>query len=424
MRIVNLTPFELLARPQQPAPPDWALTVVLKGTFTLKPDAPCPPAAKHKPIQGDETFLDEIGRSLRWADDGAPIKPHTDFYILGSFHQPGGVPAPFGRASFELGPLSKELLFFGPRFATPGRQWEIGPPAPVASVPLRWEFSFGGLSDPRNPLGRGIEPATLPDGSEALALPQIEYPEQRLRKLGDRPPPANFAPVPPGFESRLAKRGTYDQRWAVFRAPLPPLDFDPSYYNAAPGDQQAGNFPRGDETLILRNLHPSLPELRTRLPGVSPHAGVLVAEGMSASPQPVTMNLDTIVAMPEEDALVLVWRGVVPLRGGALSEEILWLQVELEETSAEKPPFAPLAARMLNGWQPAAAAPAAAPAAPPAEDEDVAKSLGEARKLLAGVALPPALAQLVAEENDPNILFDALGKHIEETLSSLESQLG
>src|SRR5882757_6513382 len=153
MRIINNTLFEFLSLPSEVVPPQQSLTLVVKGTFDLKDGAICTPSEKQRGISGDEPYLDDVGRSLAWASDLAPFKPRTDVYVIGAFHQPGGVAAPEGRASFTLGPLHKELAFFGARSAVrqADKPVSITAPAPMVSVPLRWEYSFGGLDDPRNP---------------------------------------------------------------------------------------------------------------------------------------------------------------------------------------------------------------------------------------------------------------------------------
>ena len=73
------------------------------------------------------------------------------------------------------------------------------------------------------------------------------------------------------WEPRLGRQGTRDQRWAMFRAPLPPQDFDPRFANAAPDDQQLPEgFFRGDETVTLTGLHRSCPVYEAMLPGQAP----------------------------------------------------------------------------------------------------------------------------------------------------------
>ena len=413
MQIVNKTPFVFL--PLNPKGPEHRMTLILKGTFDLKPGQACTPASTQLPLSGDKPFLDDIGRSLAWATDLTSFKPHTDFYVIGTFHQPGGQPAPEGHASITLGPLHKELAIRGPRVAIqqPDKTWAVSPPTPIKSVPLRWEYSFGGLTDRRNPMGMGIDPLDMPDGTKAVRLPLIEHPAHLIRTMKDRPPPANFAPVPPSFQQRRQKLGTRDRHWAVFQAPLPPKDYDPSYQNAAPNDQQAGNYPTGDEVMTLRNLHPSLPELTTRLPGLRTRVGLLRNAPDGVTADEVAMHIDTVIALPDSDHLVLLWRGVTTLRTDRTPDEILLFQIEMEPTTA--PPAVPsLPQRMLAEYN--------AKQAQEAEQEqaEIAKTLGEVRKLLTKANLPPELTKTLETETDPQKLYDLLDSHLTTIIADIK----
>ena len=433
MSLINNTPFKLVPLSSQVSPPAHSMTVIVKGTFMLRDGGVCTLADEQLDFAPDEPYLDDIGRSLAWASDLAPFKPHTDFYLHGAFHQPDGQPAPGGTASIELGPLKKSLVIHGPRRATiRDGVWIIGEATPVVSVPMRWEYSFGGVSHAANPFGRGIDPVAGQDGETMVDLPLIEHPDYPVRRPTDRPPPANFAPVPVLFEERLRKRGTYDQRWNLFRAPLPPIDFDPSYHNAAPGDQQAGNYPCGNELLVLRHLHPRIPELRTRLPGLRPRVGILRIKTdvpknpakiagwnkWDVSAHEVVMNIDTVVALPQDDRIVLVWRGVQPMRQPNLTPELAWLQCELDEPGRPPLDFAEIEARMRNSYR---------ESMPPSHEEvdrEIAALLNHAKGRLKEVELPADLRTFVEKESDPRLLFERLLGHIDAELSLTKKNLG
>lgn len=417
MQYKNDTPFPLMCLPTRVAGSSRTLTVIVKGTFALTPNAPCVPAKEQLQFSGDETYLDDLGRSLCWASDLAPFKPHTDFFIIGSYYQPDGNAAPSGRASYVLGPLTKELVFWGPRVAVQrgDKSWVASDPEPFTTLPLRWEYSFGGLQDRRNPMGLGIDPEEAPDGTSFIRLPRIEHPDYPLTSLKDRPPPANFAPVPATFQTRRRKLGTRDRRWAVFRAPLPPKDYDPSYHNAAPDDQQAGNYPLGTETLTLRNLHPRHPVLTVALPGIRPLVGVLRDESGIVTAEEIVMNLDTIVAMPDSDQLVLLWRGVTGMQAKLPPDEFSVVQCELARCDA--PPTSPsLAERMLAADRDAKAEKAAR------AQKEVADVLAGVRKLLKGAKLPPEVMNVVETETDPQVVHNALDTYLTNFIDGLKQK--
>lgn len=414
MRISNDTPFAFLPLPSKVNPPQASVTLILKGTFDIVPDGICTPAAKQRKIDGDRPHLDDIGRSLAWASDLAPFKPHTDFFILGAFHQPGGAPAPEGRGGFSFGPLRKELAFLGSRLAVRAadRTWSVTPPEPFVSLPLRWEYSFGGLADRRNPMGLGIDPLAGPDGGHSVPLPRIEDPRALIRTIKDRPAPANFAPVPQTFLERRRKQGTRDQRWSVFRAPLPPRDYDPSYHNAAPADQQAGNYPVGDEELVLHNLHPTIPHLATRLPRIRPRAAILRNTAAGMTGEDVELNLDTVVALPDDNQLVLLWRGVVPQHQSFLPDEFKLFRIESGPLD-DPPPDPPLSVRILAEYRDKA------DETRRKDEAETHEALAQMRQMLGKARLPAEVMKVMETEADPKKLYAALDGHLSSVLDAL-----
>lgn len=428
-QIVDTTGFAATIMRDPAGRPSLIRAVILKATFDLTNEQAWAPAKKQRDFQADTPHMDDLGRSLAWPTDFVLNKPRPDLLVHGAFHQPQGIAAATGRAAIEFGTLlRKELAVFGPRRAArlPDGAWMITPPEPMTTVPLRWEMAFGGLTDPANPLGRG----RTPDTKGIVQMPQLEDPVRPVKTPTDAAPPANFAAVPPAFPDRRRKWGTRDRQWMWFRAPLPPDDYDPTVHNAAPPDQQLEAWPNGDEPLVLHNLHPKHPVLRTALPGLRPRAGVLRAiGGTKIMAQEVPLRLDTIVVLPDEDQLVLIWRGQVVLEDGKEPEPPM-LRLEIEPLAAPPEPFAPgLAARMFAEWQaqqPAPPPPDPPPPPPPPTPElpDISADLKQARELFAKLNMPPALQSLVDNETDPQIIFDAVAKHIEETALAIQRQFG
>lgn len=416
-RFLNETPF--LVAPVTAAAhfgqPSGSL--VVKATFDIMPGAPATPAKEQSPFSADATFMDMLGRSLAWPDDLVPYKPNTDFFVLGNFHQPGGIAAPEGQCGFRFGPLTKTLRIRGPRFATrkpvprgqkPG-EWTVTAPEPVIALPLRWELSLGGLRDPRNPFGLGQDP-DLVEGLEVVRLPLIES-----MRAPDQPD--NVAPVPPLFAERRRKLGTRDQRWTLFRAPIPPDDFDPSHVNAAPADQQAGDSPRGDEPIVLTNMHPTMPELAFRLPGIRIRAAAVRLTDQGAIGEEVAMRLDTVGVLPSEGKLVLLWRGVVPLPARTTFDKAIPVVLVAAEPLGAPPATPDLPERALDAWRSAEALEQTKEAALEAKARD------EMKTLLPKAALPEDIASLVKTDADPMTIFDALEKHIQDALAEIEAKL-
>ncbi|MGE0420398.1 MAG: DUF2169 domain-containing protein, partial [Acetobacteraceae bacterium] len=257
-------------------------------------------------------------------------------------------------------------------------------------------------------------------------LPQIENPDHPILALSDRPDPVNFAPIPASFRARQSRLGTRDHRWSLFRAPLPPADFDPAYYNAAPHDQQGGNYPRGDETLVLGHMHPKLPVLTTRLPGLVARLAVLREHDGTVTAEAVAMNLDTVVALPDEDQIVLTWRGRCPVRDRKSEAELIWVAAATEPVAG--PPLTPpLPRRLHQMWLDERAAEAmqvaeeadAAAKRDAAEAAHVAETMASVKKLLGSATFPPALTKIIETETDPEKLMQALTGFVEDTIAEL-----
>jgi len=257
--------------------------------------------------------------------------------------------------------LDKRLRFTGPRVFRQGflGGWHLTEAELAENVPLLWEYAFGGSSvffnpcypeqaqEPfllnqvcySNPLGRGwIERRHL-DVANSLELPfkelpapQIELTESPIDRLlttsqpdGDISAihmaeishaldyrPAGFGIVGRAWAPRLALAGTYDSEWQDNRWPGLPADFDFSYWNAAPADQQT-NFIPPDARIELFNLTP--PDWShngqscVELPG---HRPFLLARLHSGAMVPLPLLTDTLLIDTDAMTLSLTHRISLP----------------------------------------------------------------------------------------------------------------
>lgn len=262
--------------------------------------------------------------------------------------------------------LDKRLRFTGVRWFEPRllSGWRLTEAEPTSAVPLRWEYAFGGTSillDPQspgqtdqayllnqvcysNPLGRGwIEKrhaklaSSLGIPVERLPAPQIEPTEQPITCLdltlqpegdisaaqmavlsaGYRYQPAGFGALGRMWAPRLALAGTYDEAWERNRWPGLPADFDFSYWNSAPADQQI-SFPAPNLRIELFNLTtPTLSDngrVCVELPGHRPfvlmrlHNGVmlplpLLTDTLLIDTDAMTLSLTHRVSLPSSEAI-------------------------------------------------------------------------------------------------------------------------
>ncbi len=107
--------------------------------------------------------------------------------------------------------------------------------------------------------------------------------------------------------SRASREGTYDDRWREERYPGYPDDLDWTIFNVAPEDQQIEGFFRGDEGFVLEHMHPRRPRIDGRLPGYVVRLFVDLASENEFREIPT--RIDTVHFFPEDERVVLTWRG-------------------------------------------------------------------------------------------------------------------
>lgn len=288
-------------------------------TWELRPVCPQPP-----PFSKDE-FYDEPGKSsVRFESDYVPPKPRTDVLVNAIARSPGGSAAITWPVFVEVGPVRQVLRVTGPRSWRRSLfgGWSLDEPAPCSRVPVRYEYAFGGAAVRRqsgaeeewlsfsnqNPIGRGwIDPGT---NEREVAAAQIEDPDHIITSAGDRPPPAGLGALHRSWQPRLARAGTFDQKWLDNSWPHLPEDFDFAHYNAALPDLMAPAYLRGDEEVKLGGLLPGPFEHRFTLPGYTMIKAIRLGEGPKVL---VKMNLDTLVVDvvsddPSQWRVHLSWR--------------------------------------------------------------------------------------------------------------------
>jgi uncharacterized protein YjbI with pentapeptide repeats len=309
--IVNVTPFAAFTVPWQVRPPKDSLSIIVKGTFRVAPGEPAAIAPDQELPAGDTHFDDDPAASLRYPSDFAIFKPKADILLVGHAYRPKGTEA-VSLVRLRFGDkLDRSIAAVGPR------RWdELGAPTAPGTfdrIPLRFEHAFGGAGFDENPIGAGY-------GARAGdALPPLELPGRLIRSTSDAPPAAVFAPVPSQWPARMRKIGTYDERWKTTRWPFFPDDFDWSYFNAAPSEQQIA-YPRGDESFELWAVHPELSVVRGRLPALRVRVFAQAAERAGGGFSEVPLRLDTVWFDADTLRLVLVWRSLLEVSDEDASE--------------------------------------------------------------------------------------------------------
>jgi uncharacterized protein YjbI with pentapeptide repeats len=315
MQTKNLTPFVFGAKVTSLQPPQRQMTMIVRASFKLRPGEPLTPIegmVERGSLTGDlfaEGDDDRAGECL-YASDFADFKLHAEVLLAGACHVPGARPALECPVRFSVGAWSKTLHVVGRRVWTQRVLGAaISEPEPFVTMPLTYANAFGGPAHPLNPVGKGRD---TPD------LPTVEQPGVRVHGKGDLPEPASFGPLNAAWLQRARKIGKeYGPKWKKERAPFFSEDFDWTYFNAAPADQQLPGYLQGDEELSFVNLHPDAPMFSAKLPGLRIRAFAKDAEGTLRE---APMQLDTLVADLNEERLLLTWRGLVPVREDDLDD--------------------------------------------------------------------------------------------------------
>ena len=142
-------------------------------------------------------------------------------------------------------------------------------------MPLVYERAYGGV-DPKSDdagarTGTGATRWARASPSQSrnaqgLQLPNIEDPKQLIGSWDDRPAPAGFGAIASHWQPRVGFAGTYDEHWMKTRQPLLAEDMDDRWFQCAPADQQAPEFLRGGEPVVLHNLQPARAACEFTLP--------------------------------------------------------------------------------------------------------------------------------------------------------------
>lgn len=147
----------------------------------------------------------------------------TEVTVTGTVRAPGARPFAEASVMLRVGEQLRALRVLGRRWwRKRGTELEASEPEPVDTVPMSWAHAYGGAWDrapgllpgtetpapstrmacSANPLGKGW----VIDASEAegVELPQIEDPNEPIRRWNDRPSPKCWAPLPVESSLRMS----------------------------------------------------------------------------------------------------------------------------------------------------------------------------------------------------------------------------
>jgi hypothetical protein len=353
----------------------FALVVLAKRTYEIKTDGRSVLAETQVPLIEEPTYEPDAPGLLAYDSDLWPFKTLTDVVVRGHAHAPRA--AGTFEAGITVGRVERKVLVVGERRASLSVRGRLSfsPPAPVESVPLRYDRAYGGRDIvaeqkwgnpfalfracfpdpknadeaspylyPRNPAGRGylIEPTR--EAIDALALPNLEDPSdpltpERIVTGGPArwplmPLPRSFGFIHPGWFPRLGYLGfvaPYDDVGVPFlevargealvevtRGGLLPPDLSVRFFNGASLGLQLP-FVSPGERCVLTNLMKGAPSFTFELPRERPKLWTDGRNGKLAETKPV---IYTIHVEPDERRLTVLWRGSAPALRPYAEEEL------------------------------------------------------------------------------------------------------
>ncbi len=235
-------------------------------------------------------------------------KPQGEVLVYGNYYSPGGQPVTADTVQFNIGAVNKTLSVIGDRYwraiATPGV------PESFNTMPVTYEYAFGGIEYKANPVGKGIDEVDV-FGEMRIPMPNIENPDWLVTSKSQRPDPAGFAPLDMMWQYRASKMGTYDEIWQREYFPGYPPDLDWTHFNEAPEDQWIDGFWQGDEEFSLTNMHPSKAELEGSLPAFRTRCFIQKKQAEAVLFTEVEMRTETVFLFPEAETGIVIYRGVI-----------------------------------------------------------------------------------------------------------------
>jgi uncharacterized protein YjbI with pentapeptide repeats len=235
--------------------------------------------------------------------DAVIPKARAEFVAVAHAFAPGGIAAPQVRTGIQLGPSIKMLDVFSDR-ERDLRGSLVREPAPFSRMPIDWAHAYGGAGFAANPAGKGVAPVEGTDG-QIFPVPNILDPKLGREALRS---PVAYGPVDQSWTARAKLIGTYDDTWLKQDFPGFARDIDWNFFNIAQPDQWLTDPLAGDEAYAFKHLHPDLPLLKGRLPGLAPRV-FLVRKGQENSFEEVALSLTTVWFFPHRERVVLVHHG-------------------------------------------------------------------------------------------------------------------
>lgn len=349
MELANLSPFPIQAWDSFTVDRYALGTLLVRGRYRFRQKGSewyLVPDKDQGELFGEDEYFGNPGESpVRFPCDYAPHKPCTDVIINTHAYAPGKKPTSYWRAGVGIGDHHHHIAVFGERvWQKSWLNWTLPPAEPCLSVPVRYDYAFGGgvinldakgdkdkflAFDARNPVGRGLLHKDMTE-KEVLA-PQIELPEDLINEQHPyhQPEPVGLGAIARTWQRRTELAGTYDDDWLASRHPYLPKDFSEKHYQDAHPGLTMNTLLTGGEQIILTHLTQEQEEAQIHLPD---ERLLWLLENTTGSKLYNRFSIDTVV-LDIEDGLesgqaYISWRTRWPIQEGNDNLSVKWLAPE------------------------------------------------------------------------------------------------
>ncbi|WP_437536350.1 DUF2169 domain-containing protein [Sorangium sp. So ce726] len=263
------------------------ITIIVKASFAFTPGAAMWRTEPQEILRAEVHHGKNPARSVRFTGDLAPYLGRADVLFTGDAHAPDGA---------HVESLPVRLAVFGASGCALDKRLFVRDKKPFQRMPLVYEKAARGANGWENPFGIDAS-----DGEARVLDPQ------------DPARPAGLGPIARAWPVRKRLLGKLRRETLEGPNAEIPAGFDWSYFQAAPSDQRI-DYLRGDEWIVLENLHPAARRLEMRLPRAR---GMARIQGLATPPATggdvIELNADTLRIDGAEQRCTVVWRQIVPV---------------------------------------------------------------------------------------------------------------
>lgn len=311
MELINMTRYSACHLVTPDGHGREILLTVAKATFSILKKVAL--LDKQPPVVKTDSYYGRPNAtSIREAGELSPVKPFTDIVLRGCAYpkRQGDTQVD---VEFQFGELKKTLTVVGNRvWKKRGTDFLPSEPNALERIPLCYELAFGGVdvsssSRPSgcaaNPVGLGFASSRSNHDFSGLHVPNILQPNSRIDSPNAATDVAGFSWIAPHWQPRVSLAGRYDDQWLKNRMPNLPDDFQDSFFNAAPQDQQLKDPIVGGEHVQITNATRD-GFVEFQVPRTSLFLSVCIGDDLVEIP----MRCDTAIVHTEKAWLSLVWR--------------------------------------------------------------------------------------------------------------------